>query len=73
MDYFTKKEISGLKSDIIASNNAIEADKVSFENQLKNHLGKQITDTLNNVKTEKKVTFKQKLKKIIEIIKKGDI
>jgi len=48
MDYFTKKEINTLKGEIIARDVAIEAEKYTFEQQLKNGLGEEIKKTLTN-------------------------
>lgn len=48
MDFYTKKEINNLKGDIIAKEAALEAEKYSFEQELKNGLGEEIKQTLNN-------------------------
>lgn len=48
MDFYTKKEINYLKGEILAKEAAIEAEKYSFEQQLKNGLGDEIRKTLSN-------------------------
>lgn len=48
MDFHTKKEISKLKSEILAKDAAVEAEKYAFERELKNGLGDEILNTLHN-------------------------
>lgn len=48
MDFLTKKEIEKYKNEIISRDTALEAEKYSFEHQLKNYLGEEIIKTLNN-------------------------
>lgn len=48
MDFLLKKEIEKFKGEISSKDYAIEAEKYSFERQLKNGLGEEIINTLNN-------------------------
>lgn len=61
MDFLTKKELNGLKGDIKASENAIEAEKYSFQRNLMNKLGPEMIEELNKPKPapkqEKKKCF----------------
>ena len=59
MDFLTKKEIDGLKQDIMAKEIAVEADKYAFEIILKNGLGDSI---INELKTPTKISWIDKLK-----------
>lgn len=51
MDYFLKKEIDGLKQDIVSKDIAIEADKYAYETMLLNGLGEEM---LKELKTPSK-------------------
>jgi hypothetical protein len=48
MDYFVRKEINGLKQDIIAKEAAVEAYKYDYERQILNGLGEQMKKELKN-------------------------
>lgn len=48
MDFLTRKEIEKLKGEFASKDAALEAEKYSFERQLKNGLGNEIILTLNN-------------------------
>lgn len=48
MDYLTNKEFEKLQRDVISKNAAIEAEKYTFEQQLKNGLGEEIIKQLNS-------------------------
>ena len=52
MDFFTQKELDGLKSDIKSSEIALEAEKCSFEKKLKDSIGPQMIEELNAQKTD---------------------
>lgn len=47
MDYLTNKEINGLKSDIKASEVALEAEKYTFGKILKENIGPKMMEELN--------------------------
>ena len=47
MDFFTKKELNGLKGDLKASEIAINAEKVQFEKKLINTYGKEMESVFN--------------------------
>jgi hypothetical protein len=47
MDFFTKKELNGLKGDLKASETAINAEKVQFEKKLINTYGKEMESVFN--------------------------
>ena len=59
MDFLTKQEIEKLKGEITAKDFTIEAEKYSFERKLKNGLGNEILNVLNN---PPKPSFLTKLK-----------
>ena len=66
MNSQTKKEINKLKGEIFASNAAIEAEKLIFQNQLKNGLGEEIKDYLKNPpKPNFKFALKIKLQRVL--------
>lgn len=48
MDYFVRKEINGLKQDIMAKDAAVEAYKYAYERELLNGLGDKIKKELKN-------------------------
>ena len=48
MDFLLRKEIQELKGDIESKNIALEADKFTFEQKLKNGLKDEIIKELNN-------------------------
>lgn len=74
MDYLTKKELDGLKQDIMAKDIAVEADKYVFETKLLNGMGENMmnelrTPTKPNLWTGIKVKFarwRQKRKEMKE-------
>lgn len=59
MDYFLKKEIDGLKQDIVSKDIAIEADKYAYETMLLNGLGEEM---LKELKTPSKSNWINGLK-----------
>lgn len=59
MDYFLKKEIDGLKQDIVFKDIAIEADKYAYETMLLNGLGEEM---LKELKTPSKPNWINGLK-----------
>lgn len=62
MDFFTKKELNGLKGDLKASEIAINAEKVQFEKKLINTYGKEMESVFN---AQEKIE-KEQIKKIIK-------
>ena len=50
MDYFTRKEIEGLKADKVMSQETIMADKYAFKHKLEGEFGKKMMEELNNPK-----------------------
>lgn len=52
MDFFTKKELNGLKGDLKASEIAINAEKEQFKKKLINTYGKEMESVFN---TEEKI------------------
>jgi hypothetical protein len=48
MDYFIKKEIDGLKQDIISKEAAVEAYKYAYEQELLNGLGEAMINEVKN-------------------------
>ena len=48
MDFLTKKEYKHLQEDIKLKNMAIDAFKISFEQELKNGLGAKIKQDITN-------------------------
>lgn len=70
MDYLTKKEVQGLANDIKAKENALEAEKYIFERKLRNGLGQEIINKLNNPeKPSLKLSFKLKIIRWFNTIK----
>lgn len=51
MDYFTNKEINGLKADIKASEIALNAEKIYFEKKLNESIGPQMLEELSKAKS----------------------
>lgn len=47
MDFFTKKELNGLKGDLKASEIAINSEKAQFEKKLINTYGKEMESVFN--------------------------
>ena len=66
MDFFTKKELNGLKGDLKASEIAINAEKSQFEKDLINKYGKEMESVFD---AEEKIKNEQQ-KDIIEDTKK---
>lgn len=67
MDFFTEKELKGLKSDLKASEIALNAEKAQFEKKLIDIYGKEIDAVFNSQKTTEKPnkkSEKEKSKKI---------
>ena len=62
MDFLTDKELNGLKSDIKSSEIALEAEKYSFEKQLKETLGPKMVEELNKPKEIKETKTCKKRK-----------
>lgn len=54
MDFFTKKELNGLKGDIKAREIALNAEKESFKKKLVEEYGKQIDEYMSPKEKEKK-------------------
>lgn len=68
MDFLTKKELDGLKADVKSKEIALEANKATFESQLKNKLGNDILNTLSRVNTNNTQTEKPKNKSLLKRI-----
>lgn len=68
MDFLTKKELDGLKADMKSKEIALEANKATFEAQLKNKLGNDILNTLSQVNTNNTKTEKPKNKSLLKRI-----
>lgn len=47
MDFFTKKELNGLKGDLKASEIAINASKATFQKKLIEQYGKEMENAFN--------------------------
>ena len=70
MDETIKKQHEKLMQEIEAKNNAIEAEKVTFEQELKNGLGEEIKSYLQNPpKPNFWLAFKLKIQRLILKIK----
>ena len=67
MDFFTKKELNGLKGDLKASEIAINAEKVQFEKKLISKYGKEMESVFN---AEEKISEEYKKEPINEPQKK---
>lgn len=62
MDFFTKKELNGLKGDMKAKEIALNAEKESFKKKLVEEYGKQIDEYMSPKKQKKeKKCFIKKL------------
>lgn len=48
MDFFTRQEINGFEGDKIATKEALEADKYSFQRKLQGSFGEKMMEQLNN-------------------------
>ena len=68
MDFLTKKELDGLKADVKSKEIALEANKATFEAQLKNKLGNDILNTLSRVNINNAQTEKPKSKSLLKRI-----
>ena len=65
MDYFTNKEINGLKADIKASEIALNAEKIYFEKKLNESIGPQMLEELSKAKSnDNNTTTKKKRSKL---------
>ena len=67
MDFFTKKELNGLKGDLKASEIAINAEKVQFEKKLISKYGKEMESVFN---AEEKISEEYKKEPLNEPPKK---
>ncbi len=67
MDFFTKKELNGLKGDLKASEIAINAEKVQFEKKLINAYGKEMELVFN---AQEKIEKEQPTEVVSEPAKK---
>jgi len=67
MDFFTKKELNGLKGDLKASEIAINAEKVQFEKKLINTYGKEMELVFN---AQEKIEKEQPTEVVSEPTKK---
>lgn len=54
MDFFTKKELNGLKGDLKASEIAIKAEKEQFIKKLVSKYGKEMDSVFNEKKQDEK-------------------
>ena len=63
MDFFTKKELNGLKGDLKAKEIALNAEKEQFEKKLVNKYGKEMNEFFNSEKLKEKKEIEHKEKK----------
>lgn len=60
VDYLTSKEIELYKGDIEATEATLQAQQVIIANSLKNGIGDDIINSLNDFKTNKNTSTKKK-------------
>lgn len=63
MDFFTKKELSGLKGDLKASEIAINAEKEQFEKKLIDTYGKEMKSVFESNEKSKNERIKETVEK----------
>ena len=69
MDFFTTKELNGLKGDLKSSQIALAAEKENFQKQLLDFYASQINEALTPKKQETQSKNTNKHKKIKDLFK----
>lgn len=64
MDYFTKKEMNGFKSDKKASEIALDSEKEMFKDKLLKGMGNEIIETLNAPNNKNNKIFEEKKQRV---------